>query len=132
LDRSTVDRWLEAYVDAWKSYDPAAIAGLFADDVEYRYHPYDQPIRGRDAVVASWLGESDEESASSRDSEGTYDASYRTFAVDGDTAVAVGTSTYLTEPGGPVARIYDNCFLLRFDAEARCAEFTEFFMERKQ
>ena len=30
---------------------------LFTEDISYRYHPYDDPIVGKDAVVASWLGE---------------------------------------------------------------------------
>jgi hypothetical protein len=49
--------------------------------------------------------------------------------VDGDMAVAIGSSTYY-EPGGPVDRIYDNCFVMRFDSEGRCREFTEWFMKR--
>ena len=52
-------RWLDAYVEAWRSYDPAAIGALFADDAEYRYHPWDEPLHGRDAIVASWTGDKD-------------------------------------------------------------------------
>lgn len=47
-------------------YDPEEVAALFAEDVEYRYHPYDEPIVGRDAVVASWLGEGSEETVAFR------------------------------------------------------------------
>ena len=129
-DRAAVDRWLADYIAAWKSYDREAIAALFAEDIEYRYHPYDEPISGRDAVVASWLGESEAEGVSERDEPGTYDAEYRAVAVDGDVAVAVGASTYLSAPGGDVTTVYDNCYVIRFDAEGRCAEFTEWFMER--
>ena len=132
MNRADVDRWLDAYIDAWKSYDRDLIEALFADDVSYRYHPYDEPVRGRDAVVASWLGEGNAEEASSRDRPGTYDASYQAIAVDGDLAVAIGSSTYFAEPGGPVTTVYDNCFVIRFDAEGRCREFTEWFMERPQ
>jgi ketosteroid isomerase-like protein len=130
VEKTDVDRWLESYIAAWKSYDPEAIGELFADDVEYRYHPYDEPVRGRDAVVAAWLGDSDAEGVSSRDAEGTYEASYHTVAVDGDVAVAVGSSTYFTEPGGPVRAIYDNCYVMGFDDMGRCRAFTEWFMER--
>ena len=38
-----VDRWLDAYVAAWKSYDPEAIGDCSAEGVEYRYHPADEP-----------------------------------------------------------------------------------------
>jgi hypothetical protein len=51
-------------------------------------------------------------------------------AVDGDMAVAIGSSTYYSEPGGAVDRVYDNCFVMRFDSEGRCREFTEWFMKR--
>ena len=130
MTRADVDRWLDAYVAAWKSYEREAIGELFADDVEYRYHPWDSPIRGREAVVAAWLGESTPAGASTRDEPGTYDASYRAVAVDGDTAVAVGTSTYSDEPGGAPTRAYDNCYVIRFDDDGRCREFTEWFMQR--
>jgi hypothetical protein len=130
LDRSEVARWLAAYVEAWKSYDRGQIEALFSEDVRYRYHPYDEPIAGRDAVVDSWLGEGDHEGASTRDEPGTYDASYEPVAVDGDVAVATGTSTYVVEPGGAIDAVYDNCFVVRFDAEGRCREFTEWYVKR--
>jgi hypothetical protein len=123
-------RWLDAYVEAWKSYDPDRIGALFGDDVRYRYHPYDEPIVGKDAVVESWLGEGDHEGAPSRDEPGTYEAAYEPVAVEGDTAVATGTSTYLAEPGGPVKEVYDNCFVIRFGDDGRCREFTEWYVKR--
>ena len=130
MEREEVARWLDDYVEAWRTYDPDRIAALFASDVEYRYHPYDEPIRGRDAVVESWLGEGDHEEASTRDAEGTYDASYAPVALDGDVAVATGSSTYFESPGGPVEKVYDNCFVIRFDGDGRCREFTEWFIKR--
>ncbi len=130
MDHADVSRWLHAYVEAWKSYDREQIETLFNDDVRYRYHPHDDPIVGRDAVVESWLGEGDHEGASSRDQPGTYEASYEPVAVDGDTAVASGSSTYLAEPDGAVDAVYDNCFVIRFDAEGRCREFTEWYVKR--
>ena len=130
VDTATVAAWLDAYVAAWKSYDPEAIGALFTDEVKYRFHPYDDPVEGREAVVESWLGKGEHEGAPGRDEEGTYNASYRPIAVDGDVAVASGSSTYTRGPGGPIDEIYDNCFVMRFDADGRCREFTEWFMKR--
>ena len=130
MDKTEVDRWLRAYVEAWKSYDRDQIGELFAEDVRYRYHPYDDPVEGRDAVVRSWLGEEEHAGASTRDEEGTYDAAYRTVAVDGDVAVAIGSSSYMSGPGGPVQKVYDNCFVMRFDSAGRCREFTEWYVRR--
>lgn len=129
-DSDQVAEWLGRYVAAWLSYDRAEIAALFSDDVSYRYHPHDEPIVGRDQVVASWLGESSAEGASERDEPDTYEASYRPIAIDGDIAVAIGRSSYREEPGGEVTTIYENCFLIRFDAGGRCREFTEYYVER--
>jgi len=130
MDREGVARWLKAYVDAWKSYDREAIGALFSDDVRYRYHPYDQPVQGHSAVVESWRGEGAHAGAPSRDQEGSYDASYEPVAVDGDVAVATGASTYTEGPGGPIKDVYDNCFLMRFDGNGRCRDFTEWYMKR--
>jgi ketosteroid isomerase-like protein len=130
MDRIDVDEWLDSYVAAWKSYDRDEIGALFSADVEYRYHPYDEPVRGRDAVVSSWLGEDESDGASARDPAGTYDASYRVVALDGDVAVATGSSTYRTSPDGPIEKVFDNCFVMRFDAAGRCRNFTEWFIQR--
>jgi SnoaL-like domain len=121
MERADVARWLKRYVEAWRSYDRDAIADLFAEHARYRYHPYDEWIEGRAAVVGSWLEDPDEEN--------TWDAAYEPYAVDGDVAVAIGSSTY-TNPDGSINKVFENCFLMRFDADGRCSEFTEFFMER--
>lgn len=130
MNRTDVDRWLRAYVEAWKTYDRRQISELFAEDVKYRYHPYDDPVEGREAVVDAWLGQGPDSGVSSQDQPGTYDASYRAIAVEGDVAVATGTTSYLASPGGPVEKVYDNCFVIRFDGDGRCVEFTEWYVRR--
>ena len=45
MTRDDVPRWLDRYVEAWRSYDPDAIRALFSADAEYRYHPWDAPAR---------------------------------------------------------------------------------------
>src|SRR5688500_16965337 len=116
MTREDVDRWLERYVDAWRSPDRGAIGELFAVDATYRYHPYDEPVAGREAIVESWFGDPDE--------PGSWEAAYSAYAVEGDRAVAVGTSSYSN------GDVYDNVFTLRFDDDGRCAEFVEWFMKR--
>ena len=130
MDHAGAQAWLDRYVGAWLSYDEADVAALFAEDIMYRYHPHDDPIIGKEAVVASWLGESQTDGASTRDAAGTYFAQYAPVAVDGDVVVATGTSTYRERPDGPIVRVYDNCFVMRFDAEGRCREFTEYYIKR--
>ena len=121
MGREDVSAWLERYVAAWKSGDRVEIEALFSDDAHYRYHPYDEPLVGRAAIVDSWLDDPDE--------PGSFDASYECYAADDEAAVAIGTSTYFGAEGG-VDRVYHNAFALRFDAEGRCSDFTEWYSRR--
>jgi ketosteroid isomerase-like protein len=131
MDHETAQDWLNRYVAAWISYDPDDVADLFSEDVAYRYHPHDEPTVGREAVVASWLGDDASGGASTRDAPGTYEAEYSPVAVDGATVVATGTSRYRELPDGPVVRTYDNCFVMRFDGEGRCRDFNEYYVRRR-
>jgi ketosteroid isomerase-like protein len=130
MDRQRAQEWLDRYVEAWISYDPHAIGALFTDDIAYRYHPYDEPVVGREAVVASWLGEDELDAAATRDEPGTVDARYAPVAIEGDVVVATGTSSYRDDPAGPIVQVYENCFILRFDATGLCREFTEYYLRR--
>ncbi len=96
-------------------------AELFGEDAVYRYSPFDEPVKGRDAIVASWLEHPDP--------PGTYDAHYETALIAGDRAVTNGRSLYFAEDGGVRAE-WDNIFLLRFDGDGRCIEYTEWYMQR--
>jgi ketosteroid isomerase-like protein len=130
VDRTNAQAWLDRYAAAWLSYDADDVASLFTEDVLYRYHPHDDPIAGRKAVVASWLGEANSDGVSTRDAPGTHAAQYEPVAVDGDFVVATGTSSYRDRADGPIVRIYHNCIVMRFDADGHCREFTEYYIRR--
>jgi ketosteroid isomerase-like protein len=126
MEHADVQRWLDAYVDAWHTYDEAAIGDLFTEDASYRWHPWDdekETARGRAAIVAAWLAD--------RDEPGTWTAEYHPWTIEGDRAVAVGVSRYL-RPDGSLDRAYHNVFLCRFGVDGRCADFTEYFMRRTE
>ncbi len=121
MTHNDVQVWLDRYVAAWQSYDREAIGALFADDAEYRYHPYDdEPVRGREAIIENWL--------ENRDEPGTWEAHYDVWALDGDRASAIGESRY-TNPDGSFRTLFYNNWLLRFDGHGRCVEFVEYYME---
>jgi ketosteroid isomerase-like protein len=123
MTKADVDAWLTRYIAAWQSYDPNQITALFTDDVEYRYQPWDEPVVGSETIAKSWV------EAERKDEPDSWEADYSCIAIDGDVAVATGYSKYLT-PEGTIRTIYDNCFVMRFAADGRCASFTEFYMER--
>lgn len=123
MDRVEFQRWLDAYVEAWKTYDSAKIGALFSENALYRYHPQDKPLRGRQAIVESWLKEPDPPNS--------YDAGYRPLAIEGEVHVAEGTSRYFDE-GGRLRDEYCNIYVCRFDDEGRCTDFTEYWIQNRE
>ena len=111
-----VQKWLDAYIDAWRTYDADAIGDLFTEGAVYAYDPVGDPLRGRDAIVADWLKKPD--------AAGSWEASYRPLVIEGDRAVAVGRTTYTN------GKSFENLYVLRFDADGRCAEFAEWYWRR--
>ncbi|HEX5671239.1 MAG TPA: nuclear transport factor 2 family protein [Acidimicrobiia bacterium] len=119
MDRAGAQRWLDRYVEAWRANDRDLIGDLFSEDISYRYHPYDEPVVGRSKIVDSWLESPDEPDS--------WEAAYVPYALEGDRLVAIGKSRYDATDKHP-ARTYHNAFLIEFDSEGRCREFTEYFL----
>jgi hypothetical protein len=122
MDRAAFQRWLDAYVEAWQTYDAHRIADLFSEDAEYRHHPQDEPIRGRDAIVSDWLDE--------RDPPGSYEARYEPLAIDGDVHVAQGISRYFDAQGN-LDDEFCNIYVCRFDGGGRCTQFIEYWIQNR-
>jgi ketosteroid isomerase-like protein len=116
VNRRDVQAWLDAYVAAWRSYDRAAIGDLFTEDATYAYHPWDDPLVGRDAIVASWLEDPDEPDS--------WRADCRPLLAQGNRAIVTGVTHYAR------GAVYDNLWVMRFDADGRCADFVEWYMKR--
>jgi hypothetical protein len=121
MERAAVIDWLKAYVKAWETYSPEAIGDLFSDRAVYSYHPYDEPLVGRQAIVDSWLKD--------QDAPGTFEADYEPIAVDGDLAVVNGRSRYFKDSSrAELTKQWDNIFLIEFDADGRCRSFREWWV----
>lgn len=103
---------------------PEQIGALFNEEALYSYRPWESDevtVRGRDAIVASWL--------ESPDDPGSWEAQYQPFAVEAHRAAAVGWSRYFATEDEP-EKLYHNVFLLGFDDIGRCSTFHEFYMLR--
>ena len=122
MDRKNLQLWLDKYVEAWRTYDPAQIGELFSEDALYFYSPWDEdnPIRGREAIVAEWGREPD--------ASGSWEAHYAPLVVEGNVAVAQGRTRYV-RPDGSIDRQFNNIFVLHFDEAGRCERFTEWYMQ---
>jgi hypothetical protein len=126
MNRADVQAWLDRYVEAWKSYDREAVEALFAQHAEYRYQPWAEPVKGRDAIVKDWLN------PKTRDVPGTWAAHYEAYAVDAGRAVAIGETSYFEDASqAKLSRHYWNIWTMEFDDDGRCTRFVEYFMQRK-
>jgi ketosteroid isomerase-like protein len=105
--------WIAAYLRAWDSNDPAEIGALFTDDALYYIEPAAEPWCGRDAIVEGWLGRKDEPG------DATFE--WQPLVDTVDLGVITGRATYSTQR-------YSNLWVIRFDGEGRCREFTEWWM----
>jgi ketosteroid isomerase-like protein len=114
-DRATVADWVGRYITAWDSNAPADIRALFAPDGSYRFHPWDEPVVGHDAITAAWLD--------AQDDVGDHTFVWEILALDGDTAVVQGRTTHSD------GDVYDNLWVLRLGADGTATAFTEWFME---
>jgi ketosteroid isomerase-like protein len=125
VNAEMVQRWLDAYSHAWITYDPGEIGALFADDVAYRWHPWDEGddvVRGRDQIVNAWLND--------HDTAGTYYGEYRPLVIQGDQAIATGMSYYYTDTTQmTLERAYHNLWVLQFTDDGKCRSFTEWYMK---
>jgi uncharacterized protein (TIGR02246 family) len=124
-DRRTVQRWLDAYVEAWKTYDEAAIADLWSEDAVWWY-PFGIRARGREAITAEWMVERH------HFRPGGYDAAYEPIAIDGGLVVTHGRTLFTDPSTGEMRGEFDNVWVLRFDADGRCVEFHEWYAGRPE
>jgi hypothetical protein len=120
MTHDDVQDWLDRYVEAWRTYDPERIGDLFSADAEYRYQPWEEPLRGRQAIVDDWRA--------NQDAPGSWQAAYEPLVVVGDLAVTIGTTRYFGRQNY-VERLYHNLWVIRFDSEGRAREFIEWYMK---
>lgn len=125
MDRAGVERWIEAYRQAWRTDAPDDIAALFTDDATYKPYPWPREAagwEGRERIVANWIDRGD--------SRIGWRFDHRILAVEGDTAVIEGWTYYDRGEGEAWDEAYANIWLVRFADDGRAHRFTEWWVER--
>lgn len=119
-DRESTERrirsWVEAYVTAWTSNEPADIRALFTDDGEYRTEPWVTPTIGIDAIVAQWI--------EIADLAGSWEFEWDIAGMDGARAFVEGVTRYAD------GRVYNNLWIIDLAADGRATSFTEWWMKQ--
>lgn len=111
-----LDSWMDRYVLAWSSNETEHIEDLFTTNAIYDPQTADGEWEGLTEIVSRWQ-EID-------DSEDNWDFEWRPLVETDDLAVVTGRTRYFEPPAS-----YRNLFVIRFDDEGRCYDFTEWYIE---
>ena len=119
MKEADFDTWVQGYLACWKSNDPEQIGALFAEDAKYYTQAFREPWAGRQTIVDGWVGRADW--------QGEWDFAYRWVAIEGDTGVLEGVTTYHTQ-----GTAYHNVWFITLDGEGRCTEFKETWVQKPE
>jgi ketosteroid isomerase-like protein len=114
-----VERWLTAYGEAWETRDPAAAAGLFTEDATYAWGPFEEPLRGSEAIRERWAD------VTSGQSDVAF--GYEVLGVVGAGGVARWWCSFVV---GEIRVELEGIFLIVLAEDGRCREFREWWNER--
>jgi ketosteroid isomerase-like protein len=114
VDKAAVDRWVARYERAWRTPGIEPLAELFTPDVTYVPSPWAQPIVGL-SLLGSWWD------AERTGPDEPFTMTSEVVAVDGQTAVVRIEVDYQRDDPSR----WRDLWILRFDADGRCARFEE-------
>jgi ketosteroid isomerase-like protein len=117
---STFTTWLDGYKRVWEEKDPDGVAALFTEDGTYAWGPYEEPLRGRDAIRERWA----EVTAAQSDVSFAFEPLGATDSGDG---IAHWSCSFNVE----ALRIdLDGIFIVTIAEDGLCSEFREWWNER--
>ena len=111
-----LDRWMDGYVLAWSTNDAEQISALFAEDAVYDPQTESGEHNGLGEIIAWWQEIGDDED--------NWEFEWLPLVETDDLAVVTGRTRYLEPPLS-----YRNLFVIRFDEDGRCYDFTEWYIE---
>jgi hypothetical protein len=116
-------KWMDRYGVASEASDPGLAAALFAEDAVYQETPFDDPLRGREAIYQYWS------KASQAIQESRF--SYQILVVEENWGLAQWQGQ-LTLRGSGKQILLDGVFLVEFDDSGLCSRFREWWHRQEQ
>jgi len=113
-----LDDWMDGYIEAWTSNDRFDIAALFAPAAVYDPQTADGERHGHEEIISFWQEIGDEPD--------NWDFEWQPLVETDDLAVITGTTRYQDPPAS-----YRNLFVIRFEPDGRCRDFTEWYIEEE-
>lgn len=116
-DKTNFESWIQGYLKAWRTNAGEDIEALFTEDAAYLTQAFREPWRGRAAILEGWL--------SRADFQGNWSFDHHWLAIEGDTGMLEGLTTYHDEN-----EAYANIWVIKLAADGRCYEFREHWVRR--
>lgn len=114
-----LDWWMDRYLEAWDSNDPAHIAALFTEDAVYDPQTADGPWQGVREIVEAWIAIDD--------TPGNWEFEWTPLVETDDVAVITGHTRYLDPPAS-----YRNLWVILWDPDkGLCRDFTEWWIDEE-
>jgi hypothetical protein len=113
-----LDEWMDLYVAAWSSNEAEDIAALFSPEAVYDPQTADGELHGREEIVDWWQDIDDHPD--------NWDFEWVLLVETDDLAVVTATTRYFDPPAS-----YRNLFVIKFDANDLCHDFTEWYIEEE-
>ena len=105
--------WLNGYLRAWTSKDPADVRAIFTDDAQYWFRPDDdEPVVGIDDILAMWAEPEAPDVV----------PDLRVLIENDELGIITGTVDY------PGHAHYANMWEVWFAPDGRAQKFVEWFM----
>ena len=121
MDQGALRSWLDRYGHAWESQDPGAAAAIFTADGTYQWGPFNEPIRGREAIQAAWV-------YATQGQQKDITFGYEILAVTADHGIARWWASMTTTSSGVAVRM-EGIFVIVLDDMGLCRSFREWWNE---
>lgn len=118
MDDQIFSNWLTKYGQVWETRYPEGVGDLYSSDVLYYWTPFEEPLRGRDAITAA------SREASGRQEDIRF--GYEVIAQKDNEGWARWWCSFTRVGTGRNIRI-DGILRAVFDAEGLCSEFREWW-----
>jgi hypothetical protein len=122
MTRDAFGAWLDALGRAWEAEDGRAFARLFAEDVAYQVTPFEEPMRGRTAIL-------DYVSEATR-TQDQICFEHEVLGVDEGRGIAHWRVSFVLVPSQRRVEL-DGIFVVCLDTGGRCTVFREWWHQRE-
>jgi hypothetical protein len=122
MDRERLRTWLDAYGRAWMARDAEVAATLYTEDGTYQVTPFEEPLRGREAILQYWFGVA-------RTEENIH-FGHEILAVTPEHGVARWWASFVRVPPGLPTKL-DGIFLIVLNADGRCKSLREWWHKQQ-